>query len=106
MRVIADAVGLPCEDFQNQQVVDSSENIFTGYETILVDDQVIDQFYEKKEVYLDKQTLHPNQYLMLVSNANEKKTALARFINHATPLRQLLGAKHRVWGIKPRLTRS
>ena len=102
MRVIADAIGLQCEDFQNQQIVDNSESIFTGYSTILVDDQVIDQFYEKKEVYLDNSTLHPNQYLMLVSNANEKKTALARFINDATPLRQLTPASTRVWGIKPR----
>jgi PhoH-like ATPase len=39
---------------------------------------------------------------MLVSNANEKKSALARFINDATPLRQLASAKARVWGIKPR----
>ena len=28
MRVIADAVGLISEDFQNNQVVDTSENIF------------------------------------------------------------------------------
>ena len=102
MRVIADAVGLPCEDFQNQQIVDSSDNIFTGYTTVLVDDQTIDQFYEKKEVYLEQDDLHPNQYLMLVSNANEKKTALARYINVATPLRQLISAKNKVWGIKPR----
>ena len=53
MRVIADAIGLPCEDFQNQQIVDSSENIFTGYTTVLVDDQTIDQFYERKDVYLE-----------------------------------------------------
>ncbi len=102
MRVIADAIGLSCEDFQNQQIVDSSESIFTGYTTVLVDDQTIDQFYEKKEVYLDQDGLHPNQYLMLVSNANEKKTALARYINSATTLRQLLTGKQKVWGIKPR----
>jgi PhoH-like ATPase len=102
MRVIADAVGLQVEDFQNQQIVDNSDSIFTGYSTVLVDDQIIDQFYEKKDVYLEKPGLHPNQYLMLVSNANEKKSALARFINDATPLRQLASAKARVWGIKPR----
>ena len=102
MRVIADAVGLPCEDFQNQQIVESSENIFTGYKQVLVDDQFIDQYYEKKEVYLDRDDLHQNQYVMLVSNANEKKTALARFINDAMPLQRLLPAKTKVWGIKPR----
>jgi predicted ribonuclease YlaK len=54
MRVIADAVGLTSEDFQNNQIVDNSENIFEGYTTVLVDDQTIDQFYERKDVYLEK----------------------------------------------------
>ena len=102
MRVIADAVGLTSEDFQNNQIVDTSENIFTGYDTVLVDDQTIDQFYERKDVYLDQPGLHTNQYVMLVSNANEKKSALARYFNAATPLRQLLTSKQKVWGIKPR----
>jgi PhoH-like ATPase len=102
MRVIADAVGLESEDFQNNQVVDTSENIFTGYAQILVDDQLIDQFYEKRDVYLSRGDLYPNQYIMLVSNASEKKTALARYVNHATPLQQLRTTKNKVWGIKPR----
>jgi PhoH-like ATPase len=102
MRVIADAVGLTSEDFQNNQVVDTSENIFTGCTTILVDDQLIDQFYERQNVYLPQKGLYPNQYLMLVSNANEKKTALARYVSPNMPLKQLLSAKKKVWGIKPR----
>ena len=101
MRVIADAVGLTSEDFQNNQVVDNSESIYEGYTTVLVDDQVIDRFYEKQSVYLDDTSLHPNQYIMLVSNANQKKTALGRFTNHAMPIRQLLKSQ-KIWGIKPR----
>ena len=101
MRVIADAVGLTSEDFQNNQVVDTSENIFTGYTTILVDDQDIDRFYEKQSVYIENKSLHTNQYLMLVSSANEKKTALARYISPTMPLRQL-SRTHKIWGIKPR----
>ncbi len=103
MRVIADAVGLVSEDFQNNQVVDTSENIFDGCATVLVDDQIIDRFYEKQSVYLEDHGLFPNQYVMLVSNANEKKTALGRFISKAMPLRQLLSnKKSKVWGITPR----
>ncbi len=101
MRVIADAVGLTSEDFQNNQVVDNSESIYEGYTTVLVDDQIIDRFYEKQSVYLDDKSLHPNQYVMLVSNANEKKTALGRFVHHAMPIRQLLKSQ-KIWGIKPR----
>jgi PhoH-like ATPase len=102
MRVIADAIGLASEDFQNNQIVDSSDNIFTGITTVLVDDQRIDNFYEKKNVYLEDKTLFPNQYVMMVSNANEKKSALGRFINHSTPVLQLSQHKKGVWGIKAR----
>ena len=102
MRVIADAIGLACEDFQNQQIVDDSESIYTGFKEVLVDDEVIDQFYDKKDIFLENQGLRPNEYVMLISNANEKKTALGRFINESTPLRQLHKDKKGVWGIKAR----
>ena len=102
MRVIADAIGLPCEDFQNQQIVDDSDSIYTGFSEVLVDDEIIDQFYDKKEVYLEGKNLKTNEYVMLISNANEKKTALGRFINENTPIRQLYKGKKGVWGIKPR----
>ena len=102
MRVIADAIGLPCEDFQNQQIVDDSDSIYTGFSEVLVDDGIIDQFYDKKDVYLEDRNLKTNEYVMLISNANEKKTALGRFINEHTPVRQLRKEKRGVWGIKPR----
>ena len=102
MRVIADAIGLPCEDFQNQQIVDDSDSIYTGFTEVLVDDEIVDQFYEKKDVYLDGLNLKTNEYVMLISNANEKKTALGRYINENTPIRQLYKDKKGVWGIKSR----
>jgi len=33
--------------------------------------QKIDNFYEKKNVYLEGKGLFPNQYIMMVSNAND-----------------------------------
>ena len=101
MRVIADAVGLMSEDFQNNQVVDNSENIFEGCTTVLVDDQVIDRFYEKQSVYLGDKGLFPNQYVMMVSSSNAKKTALGRFVSDLSPVKQLLKSQ-KIWGIKPR----
>jgi len=101
MRVIADAVGLESQDFQNNQVVDNSESIYEGSATVLVDDQIIDRFYEKQSVYLENKGLHPNQYIMMVSNANEKKTALGRYTSDVMPIRQLLKSQQ-IWGVKPR----
>jgi PhoH-like ATPase len=102
MRVIADAIGLPCEDFQNQQIVDDSDSIYTGFSEVLVDDEIVDQFYDKKDVYLEGTNLKTNEYVMLISNASEKKTALGRFVNENTPIKQLHKDKKGVWGIKPR----
>ena len=102
MRVIADAIGLTAEDFQNQQIVNDSESIYTGFTEVLVDDEIIDQFYDKKEVYLQDRNLKSNEYVMLISNANEKKTALGRFINENRPVSQLRKDRKGVWGIKPR----
>ncbi len=46
--------------------------------------------------------LYPNQYVMLVSSSNEKKTALARFINYEKPLLNVANHKKGLWGVKAR----
>ena len=104
MRVICDSLGLPTEDYISNQAVEDSDNIFTGFSSYLVDDQVIERFYNGEEVILDLETTkyRPNQFLMLVSSSNEKKTALARYVSPTRPLRPLNKFKKGVWGIKPR----
>jgi PhoH-like ATPase len=70
----------------------------------LIDEEIIDRFYEKEDVFLEKGKirLHPHEFIMLVSNSNEKKTALARFEGYANPLKRVSEFKSGVWGIKPR----
>ena len=53
MRVICDALGLETEDYINNQVVKDSESIYTGFVSHLVDDRVIERFYEKEDIYLE-----------------------------------------------------
>jgi len=71
-----------------------------------VDEQTIDQFYEGKEIVLEKEDLiaYPNQFIMLVSNSNEKKTALAKFVDYKKALVKVNGAfnKKGIWGVSPR----
>jgi len=106
MRVKCDAIGLPCEDYNKGQIVNKPTEIYTGFATHLVDEQTIDQFYAGEEIFLDKDDihLHANQFLMLVSNTNEKKTALARFYDHLKPLRRINGSFNGkgIWGVKPK----
>tara|TARA_R110000824_G_scaffold24497_2_gene86227 strand:+ start:2446 stop:3780 length:1335 start_codon:yes stop_codon:yes gene_type:complete len=104
MRVKCDALDIPGQDYEYEKVVGSRSEIYTGFTKHLVDDQVIDKFYAKEEVYLEKDeiVLFPNQFVMLVSLANEKKTALARFFNYRKPLGNIVDHSNKKWKIKSR----
>lgn len=106
MRVKCDALGLLTEDYQENQAVDNVDEIYTGFATHLVDEQVIDKFYAGGEVILSPKdiTLNPNQFLMLISNSNDKKTALARFVSYEQKLMKVKDylKGEGVWGIKPK----
>ena len=99
MRVKCDALGLLTEDYQAEQVVDRAEGLYTGRSEILVDEQDIDKFYKGEDIWIDQSAyqLYPNQFVMLISNSNEKKTALARFVNYNTPLKKILNATKKIW---------
>ena len=103
MRVICDSVGLLTEDYTEAKVIKSQSELYTGFTSVLVDDQFIDQFYDGTKVFLDDtDDFYPNQYIMLVSNSNEKKTALSRFLGQRQPLSKIVTRKEGIWGVKPR----
>ena len=104
MRVKCDSLGLITEDFQTNQIVKNTSHIYTGFAMHLVDDPVIDQFYNGEDVFIEEEELKlfPNHYLMLVSNQNDKKTALGKFISYTKPLKRIGEYKKGIWGVKPR----
>ena len=104
MRVKCDAVGILSEDYIEGQIVKNSQYVYTGITSHLVDDQIINQFYDGKDIFLEKDDIElwPNQFIMLVSNANEKRTALCRFINYNSPLKKNNEYNHGIWGVIPR----
>ena len=72
MRVIADSCGLLSEDYETEKVIEDIEKIYTGFLEIVVDDELIEQFYDDEEVYFDelfqkehKVKLYPNQFVCL-----------------------------------------
>ena len=106
MRVIADSLGIQAESYNSEQVVETSEKLYSGLASLVVDDQLVDQFYMAEDIFLDED-LHPNlfphQFIMLISSANPKKTALCRFKAYNVPLQNIIGEKRDLsWGITPR----
>jgi len=106
MRVICDSIGLLAEDYTTEKVVTCSDELYSGLAIHLVDDQVIDRFYDGDDIYIEeedtKQEWHPNQYILMVSNANEKKTCLGRFYTHFQPLRKIIHSTIPDWKISSR----
>jgi PhoH-like ATPase len=106
MRVICDSIGLLAEDYTTEKVVTCSDELYSGLAIHLVDDQVIDRFYDGDDIYIEeedtKQEWHPNQYILMVSNANEKKTCLGRFYTHFQPLKKIIHSTIPDWKISSR----
>jgi PhoH-like ATPase len=106
MRVICDSIGMPSEDYTTERVVHSSEELYSGLAVHLVDDQVIERFYNDEEIIIGedevKEKWYPNQYILMVSNANEKKTCLGRFYGHFQPLKKIANSKIPDWKISSR----
>lgn len=104
MRVKCDSLGLLTEDYNAEQVVDRAEGLYTGRAEILVDEQEIDRFYAGDEIWMDPEEniLYPNQFVMLISNSNDKKTALAKFENYNNPLQKIVKSNKKIWSTEPR----
>jgi PhoH-like ATPase len=110
MRVIADACGLISEEYETLKVVEDVDKIYAGFLEIVVDDELIEQFYADEEVFFDelsqkerKIKLHPNQFLILISSSNPKKSALARFVLDEKPIEKVRDDyKNLTMGIFPR----
>jgi PhoH-like ATPase len=107
MRVIVNSLNIISEDYECEHVLEDSSKLFTGCKDVLIDDEIIDRFYKGEEIYLEKQiekSLYPNQFVKLISNSNDKKTALSRFTHEQEPLEQVKQLKQAMWGVTPRNT--
>ena len=104
MRVKCDALEIPCEDYTCHEIPDSDEESYKGFVSYLVDDQVVDRYYDGEQIFVDEDevTAYPNQYIMLISNQNEKKTALARFTSYDHSLQRISEFRNGTWGVQPR----
>ena len=106
MRVICDSIGLEAQDYISEEVVNSSDELYTGFIVHAVDEQIVDQFYDGEDIFIDKddtdEEWFPNQYIMLVSNSNEKKSALAKFESQHRPLSKVVHKNIPDWTIEAR----
>lgn len=107
MRVIADSLGLISEDYETNSIVEDKDKVYEGFAEVLVDDEFIERFYDHEEMVLEesmvKEKLYPNQFLLLISSSNPKKSAICRFFDHKRPLKSINVKDYsKSWGVVPR----
>ena len=107
MRVIADSLGLLSEDYETNSIVENKDKVYEGFAEVLVDDEFIERFYDHEEMVLEesmvKEKLYPNQFLLLISSSNPKKSAICRFTDHKSPLKPINVKEYsKSWGVVPR----
>ena len=101
MRLKANAIGLAAEDYENGQVKISPET-YLGHTEIEVDSKFIDDFEKDDKIEIDSKDLCPNQYVTLLSNDSNKKSALARFDKNSGFLVPLIQIPQNFGPIRPR----
>ena len=106
MRVICDSIGMQAEEYISENAVTSSEELYNGFITEAFDDEIIDRYYDGEDITISEDEIgsrwHPNQYILMISNANEKKSALARFVGYHTPLKNVIHKNIADWNIDAR----
>ncbi len=99
LRLKAEAIGLKSEDYESGKV--NIDELYTGVETVDVDDNIIEEFYKNKMIKNFLKISYPNQFIILRSNSDNKKTALGRIPPSDTSIIKTIIPEQAVWGIKP-----
>ncbi|MGB2599764.1 MAG: PhoH family protein [Candidatus Omnitrophota bacterium] len=99
-RVKADALGIPCMDFEKQKV--DFEHFYTGWRTVEMSREEIDSFYSKKEYKVEAGRFCPNEFAFMVDKAEPKHTAIGRYKEEFGILMPLIFNKMHIMSIRPR----
>jgi len=100
LRIKADAVGLPAEDYESDKV--SIDELYSGTAQLMVEKEEVDRFYGQGYLESPEEFL-PNQFVTLVETANPSHTALCRYQSTLRRLVPLIRPpKEGVWGIHSR----
>ena len=100
MRLKADALGVPAEDYEHAHI--EFDEQYSGVATVDCPAARVDEIYNSGLVTEAGAELFPNQFIILRSEENPSKTALARFDQKRQQLRLVSRPKDPFWGIQPR----
>ncbi|MFE8695329.1 PhoH family protein [Cytobacillus sp. FJAT-53684] len=104
VRVKADAIGLLCEDFLSDRVVEN-DHLYSGYLEVFISKEKLNLFYEKGELPLSEignSFVYPNQFLVMKDALGSSSSALGIVDKKENKVKKLIFDYDHIWGIKPR----
>lgn len=106
VRVKADAIGLASEDFLSDRVVEM-DDLYTGFEEIYVDAEMLNQFYVNGELALSEipgYKLYSNQFVILKDSLGSSASAIGMVDKKKTKMKKLVFDHEgkQIWGIRAR----
>lgn len=78
-RIKADALGLDWQDYDSDKV--NIDELYAGWREILVDGDLINGFFEQKELEFSGKGLLPHEFVLLKDAANPKHSGIGRYFN-------------------------
>lgn len=99
LRLKAEAIGLEAEDYESGKV--NMDELYSGVTSEAVPSKFIDELYRDKKAANPLKEKIPNEFLILHSAEDSKKTAMARTDAHDPSQIKLIAGEHSPWGIKP-----
>lgn len=104
LRVKADALGIPAEDYEKNKV--DPDILYRGHRELAVKFGYVDRFYKEQTLPLSEfdadPPLFPNECVMLTDTTNPSHTALGRVNRKKDCIQKLRQDNPVLWGIKPK----
>ncbi len=103
LRIKADALGIPSEDYEHDKV--RIDELYTGVSEINVGAGQIDAFYEKGSLPLPEDLRIPlfaNEYVVMRGVEDPSKSALGRYDGQKKAIVPVPRIKEGIWGIFPK----
>lgn len=101
LRLKADAVGLPAEDYETDRV--QLSELYSGIIEKPATPAMLAKFKSDQELPLPDGTgYRPNEYVVLGDEGNPKRSLLTKVDPSGTRLVPIIDSRDGVWGIKPR----
>ncbi|WP_088104962.1 PhoH family protein [Halalkalibacter urbisdiaboli] len=104
VRVKADALGLPAEDFLSDRVVEF-DDVYPGFVEIYVDTDVMRRFFSNGEIAISELTKHPffpHQFIIMKDALGSSSSAIGKVEPDGKKVKPFLNEPDQVWGIRSR----